>query len=90
MSKSRSKASSTLTFLLSTLAILSCQSRVGETDCTYGETCSHYPRAFLTVAPETEGENAELYGVSWASDSIFSTKQVVEIYTQEWVFERRL
>ena len=83
MSKSRSKASSTLPFLLSTLAILSCQSRVGETDCTYGETCSHYPRAFLTVAPETEGENADLYGVSWASDSIFSTKQVVEVYTHK-------
>ena len=83
MSKSRSKASSALALLLSTLAMLSCQSRVGETDCRYGDTCSHYPRAFLTVAPETEDENADLYGVSWASDSIFSTKQVVEIYTHK-------
>ena len=66
------------------------QSRVGETDCTYGETCSHCPRAFLTVAPETKGqERYFLWGSRGRPDSIFNEAGRRDLHTQEWVFERR-
>ena len=65
-----------LTFtLLGSLGLAACANDTVKAGCTYGETCSHYPRDFV-ILENTEDEPS-LYGISWASDSLFANESNV-------------
>ena len=50
--------------------------------CQFGQDCSHYPRDFVVGEPTTDGD-PNLFGISWASDGLFSTAEKVDIYTSK-------
>ena len=72
---------SLLLLLIALAGNTGCQDQSSE-GCTYGQDCSHYPRDFVVGAPTSDGE-PNVFGISWASDGLFSTAEKVDIYTSK-------